>query len=257
MSGRWWLLPLLVAVVVDGALIAHHEAAAATAVNRAAEKATGGGQCRESVLAQSAGGNELDVVDAWQGKGTIDVQYGRVTFAQGTTLTAASVQAIELGQDLAPPTSSPPGTPTTLAASYRAQVAAGMSWLVGWCVPMVNPFQSGMHRFGALLVDQTPYSVFQGRMTINRGGGQPLIPNAAVWIGTSRDGRLAFEVLRATEPVAPGGYQTVAALYTYPTERLAAMERHETVAEIERFYASTYTRVLAAVRVAEDPGGSV
>ena len=256
MSRRWWV-PLLAALVVDAGLIAHHEVAAATRVNRAVQKATAGGQCREAVLSQTTGVNDLSVVDAWQGKGTIYTQLATVSFVRGTTLTAKSVQSIELGQDLGPVTANPPGAASTLGGSYRAQLARGISWLTGPCIPMVNPFQSGMRRLGQFFVATEPYSVFQGRITVNRGGGQPLIPNASVWIATGGDGRIAFEVLRTTDAVSIGDPQTVAASYTYPTERMAAMERHETVKEIERFYTSTYTRLLAAVQVAKYPDGNI
>lgn len=257
MSGRWWLAPLLLAAVVDAAVVVHHELAPATVINRAVQRGTRSGQCREAVLLQTNGASELDVVDAWVAKGLIYTQKGAVMLASASTLAPASVRAIELGEDLGPVTSSPAGSPATLASWYQAQVAKGVSWLNGPCVPMVNPFQSGMRRLGLFAVAHQDYAFFAGHITVDRGGGQPLIPDAAVWIATGSDGRIAFQVLRATDPVPAGQLRTVVAFYTYPRQRMANLERHETVRQIEAFYTGIYRHIEAALQATQAPTGSV
>ena len=257
MNGRWWLAPLLVAVMVDGAVVVHHAAAPSAAINRATQRSTRSGECREAVLLDTAGVQQVDVVDAWDAQGRVYTQQGSVMFAGGATLAAESVRSIELGEDLGPVTASTPGVPMSMATYYQQQVGQGISWITGTCVPMVNPFQSGMRRVGLLSVANEPYELFHGRIAVNRGGGQALIPDAEVWIATGGDGRLGFAVLRPTQPVPVGDLTTVAVLYMYPTERLASMEKHETVKQIEAFYRDLYGHLQAALQATKPPAGSI
>ncbi len=256
---HWWLIPLAVALVVDAGLAVQHETTPAMAVNRAVSRTTSGGDCRESILFRGVGLNDqVDVMDAWNSQGQIFTQRAKVTFTSSTQLSAASVQALELNDALQPVIKS--GGPTgrvTLAGSYHSQVRQGISWLGGPCVPLVNPFQSGIRPLGKVSTGSETYALYGGRITVNRGGGQPLFADAQVWMGVRPGGRLGFEVLHAVGPTPMGTLEDVATLYTYPTERMATVQQTETLGQLEQFYLAHYQRLLAMLHATVHPQASL
>lgn len=252
-AARWWAVPLALALVLDAALAARFEASPAMAVGRAIVRTARGGTCRQAVVLRGQGLDRLFIVDTWVRQGHLVEVPSTVDFSPGLGLTPQSRRTIREGLEvdlsrLTGPFPTPKVGPglTPLLGAYRQQVGAGDSWLQGPCLPFANPFQSRLHKIGAVASQGTAYTEYLG--AVHGRGGFQMFPDAEVWVGVRAGGRIGFELLRQ-QPSAGGNpaLQAVATLFTYPRSHMGRAFARETPTQREAFYGSVYRQVLSTM----------
>jgi hypothetical protein len=191
---RWPAIAVAAVLLLDLIAIWRWYDSPGMVVSRAALATVQAGACREALIVRTGGQDRLVVVDARSTARGPVVAIGQVIYVGGR-LSDGSAADVAAGRDLQTqvPTAGAAAAPS-LARGYTQAVQARASWIAGPCMPLEDPLAAGLRPSGVVRWQDGVYRVFQGLVVYRRG---PLaqLPRAAVRIGITPNGRLAFEAL--------------------------------------------------------------